>query len=148
MKITREDIKRFDDIRLIVLSALLGTALAKFDLDPSSIAAPFVALTFIMSVIMAAYGVHTISTNSNKRNILAELWIIFFVFGMLLLVFLSHVLGSDVISGFIGIDGSGMFLILMTILVWLLTSLIVKLGHHHLETAAEDTATKVVEKDE
>jgi len=56
MKITKEDIKRFDDIRLIVLSALLGTALAKFDLDPSSTASLIIGSTFIMSVIMAAYA--------------------------------------------------------------------------------------------
>jgi len=69
-----------------------------------------------------------------------------FVLATLILAFLSHVRGYDVISGFIGIDGRGIFLILVTIFVWLLTSLIVKWVHLRLETAAEDTATKVVEE--
>jgi hypothetical protein len=147
MKITREDIKRFDDIRLIVLSALLGTALAKFDLDPSNQAAPFVGMTFIMSVILAAYGVHTISTERTRRRSWSGLYAIVFVSATLFLSWYSHFRGHDVISDFIGIDTRGVFLIQMTIFAWLFTSLIVKWVHQRLEIAAEDTATKVVEED-
>ena len=148
MKITREDIKRFDDIRLIVLSALLGTALAKFDLDPSSAAAPFVGVTFIMSVILGAYGVHTISINSTRRYFWGGLCAIVFVVAIIILFMLSHFRGHDVTSGFIGIDTRGMFLIEVTIFVWFVTSLIVKWANRRLEIAAEDTAAKVMKEDE
>jgi Zn-dependent protease with chaperone function len=145
MKITREDIKRFDDIRLVVLSALLGTALSKFDLDPSSTASAIIGITFIMSVILAAYGVHTISIT--RPYFWSNLYAIGFILIFLIFAVLSRVRGYDLISGFIGIDRRGMFLILVTIFAWIITSIIVKWFHQRLETAAEETAKKVVEED-
>ena len=102
----------------------VGTALAKFDLDPSSTAPLIIRSTFIMSVIMAAYVVHTISINSTRRHIRSSLCAIVFVLATLILAFLSHVRGYDVISGFIGIDGRRGIFIIVTIFVWLLTSLV------------------------
>jgi hypothetical protein len=134
VKINEEDIKHFDDIRLIVLGAALGASLAKFELDPADPAAPFFGIIFIMAVILAAFGANMLSTAKTPKGwFLRSLYPIIFAAIIPFLGALSDADGNDITTGFIGIDRKGMFLIQVTIGAWVLTSMLiggVRKRHH------------------
>lgn len=138
-----DDIKRFDDIRLVVFGASLGTAFSRLSFDPSDVASAAIVVFPMLFLIAAAYGAHTLSTaNSghNWRYHLSFLGVVLFTAGIIVLPFIDR--GLEVISRNLGIGYRDLYLILLMLYSWVITSLFVALIRQKSAKARENEEAK------
>jgi hypothetical protein len=112
----------------IILGALIGSSLADFKLDPSSIFDLFIGLILIFSVLASSICAHFMFYKYESLKMRAI--ICFGVFSAFIVYFVDaaifYIYDLDLLKNHIGIEKNDLYVILTSIFIWVITSWVMR----------------------
>jgi membrane protein YdbS with pleckstrin-like domain len=133
-------VKDLDNIRLVIFSALIGTCLSNFSVDPEKTASAVLASIFIFVVIIVAFFANMIPVHKNSGWSRATKISTIVVLAFTMMIGVFAMIPSEKFDIYsylnenIGLDRSKIFLIQLTLWIWYTTSQLMLAIRHYFST--------------